>query len=234
MRSQTQERIEELARERATTIDLALVEEGIEIGKRMMAEMIASYPTTVRQPSSVANANSAVSASTPRRGHRSGRLPQAKARHADWACIPRTTALIQRAKPVRCVIPLLPHRRHRASHRRAESLLVAILSREPPMTAAAFKQIDPRPSGLVQQLHGLLGLDPIGVLIGAKRASGTLIHEIAVHPDHRRQGHGRHLLTSLGSKLSILGPPRIVAEIPEALAPACEYLARADMSKKRG
>ena len=44
MRSQTQERIEELARERAAAaIDLALVEEGIEIGKRMMAEMIATY-----------------------------------------------------------------------------------------------------------------------------------------------------------------------------------------------
>lgn len=44
MRSKTQERIEELARERAaTTIDLALVEEGIEIGKQMMAEMIATY-----------------------------------------------------------------------------------------------------------------------------------------------------------------------------------------------
>jgi hypothetical protein len=46
MRNQTQERIEELARERAAAaIDLALVEEGIEIGKRMMAEMIANYPT---------------------------------------------------------------------------------------------------------------------------------------------------------------------------------------------
>ena len=44
MRNKTQERIEELARERAaTTIDLALVEDGIEIGKKMMAEMIATY-----------------------------------------------------------------------------------------------------------------------------------------------------------------------------------------------
>jgi nucleotide-binding universal stress UspA family protein len=44
MRNKTQERIEELARERAVaSIDLALVEEGIEIGKRMMAEMIATY-----------------------------------------------------------------------------------------------------------------------------------------------------------------------------------------------
>jgi hypothetical protein len=44
MRNKTQERIEALARERgAAAIDLALVEEGIEIGKRMMAEMIATY-----------------------------------------------------------------------------------------------------------------------------------------------------------------------------------------------
>jgi nucleotide-binding universal stress UspA family protein len=54
MRNQTQERVEELARERAEacraeasgeggTIDLALVEDGIEIGKKMMAEMIATY-----------------------------------------------------------------------------------------------------------------------------------------------------------------------------------------------
>ena len=69
------------------------------------------------------------------------------------------------------------------------------------------------------------GSDPIAVLIGAKRPSGTLIHKIAVHPDHRRQGHGRHLLTSLSSKLSILGPPRMVAEIPETLAPTSELFA---------
>jgi hypothetical protein len=66
------------------------------------------------------------------------------------------------------------------------------------------------------------GSDPIGVLIGAKRPSGTLVHRIAVHPDHRRQGHGRHLLASLGSKLGILGPPRIVAEVPETFDAARE------------
>lgn len=65
------------------------------------------------------------------------------------------------------------------------------------------------------------GPDPIGILIGAKRPSATLVHRIAVHPDHRRQGHGRHLLASLGSKLAILGPPRIVAEVPEACKAAC-------------
>ncbi len=44
MRGRTQERIEELAAEKnAPTIDLPLVEEGIEHGRRMMAEMIETY-----------------------------------------------------------------------------------------------------------------------------------------------------------------------------------------------
>ena len=64
------------------------------------------------------------------------------------------------------------------------------------------------------------GADPIGVLIGAKRPTGTLVYKIAVHPDHLRQGHGRHLLASLSSKLAILGPPRMVAEVPAAFAEA--------------
>ena len=63
---QTQERIEELARERAaarraegfgeggTRIDLGLVEEGIEIGKKIMAEVIANYPTAGKGPAAAA------------------------------------------------------------------------------------------------------------------------------------------------------------------------------------
>jgi hypothetical protein len=44
MRNKTQERVEALARERsATSVDLTLVEDGIEFGKKMMAEMIATY-----------------------------------------------------------------------------------------------------------------------------------------------------------------------------------------------
>jgi GNAT superfamily N-acetyltransferase len=94
---------------------------------------------------------------------------------------------------------------------------------EPPVTPAAFKRsIRDLQVWCSSCMVVFVGPDPIGVLIGAKRPSGTLIHKIAVHPDHRRQGHGRHLLTSLSSKLAILGPPRIVAEVPEALAPACE------------
>jgi hypothetical protein len=46
MRNKTQERVEALAREHAAaSIDLALVEEAIEIGKKIMAEVIANYPT---------------------------------------------------------------------------------------------------------------------------------------------------------------------------------------------
>ena len=90
------------------------------------------------------------------------------------------------------------------------------------MTPAAFKRsIRDLQVWCSSCMVAFSGADPIGVLIGAKRPTGTLVHKIAVHPDHRRQGHGRHLLASLGSKLAILGPPRIVAEVPETLAPAC-------------
>jgi GNAT superfamily N-acetyltransferase len=93
---------------------------------------------------------------------------------------------------------------------------------EPPLTPAAFKRsIRDLQVWCSSCMVAFSGSDPIGVLIGAKRPSGTLVHRIAVHPDHRRQGHGRHLLASLGSKLAILGPPRIVAEVPESLAAAC-------------
>jgi nucleotide-binding universal stress UspA family protein len=62
MRNKTQERIEELARERAaSTIDLALVEAGIELGKQMMAEMIATYSGP---PATGAGAGGAVTKST--------------------------------------------------------------------------------------------------------------------------------------------------------------------------
>ena len=61
---------------------------------------------------------------------------------------------------------------------------------------------------------------PVGVLLGAKRPAATLVYGLRVHPEHRRRGHGRHLLTSLGQKLAILGPPRLVAEVPADRAPA--------------
>ena len=93
---------------------------------------------------------------------------------------------------------------------------------EPAVTPAAFKRwIRDLQVWCSSCMVAFSGADPIGVLIGAKRAHGTLVHRIAVAPDHRRQGHARHLLESLGSKLAILGPPRVLVEVPAANAPAC-------------
>jgi GNAT superfamily N-acetyltransferase len=124
------------------------------------------------------------------------------------------------------------------------SLLVDALNRcwspyfpdEPAVTPATFKRsIRDLQVWCSSCMVAFAGADPIAVLIGAKRSSATLIHKIAVHPDHLRQGHGRHLLTSLSSKLAILGPPRMVAEIPEAFGPAralfsaCSYVEEAEL-----
>jgi GNAT superfamily N-acetyltransferase len=118
------------------------------------------------------------------------------------------------------------------------ALLVEALNRcwspyfpgDPPVTAASFKRsIRDLQVWCSSCMVAFSGSDPIGVLIGAKRPSGTLIHRIAVHPDHVRQGHARHMLASLGSKLAILGPPRMIAEVPAtfdatvALFDACGY-----------
>src|SRR5688572_15708046 len=93
---------------------------------------------------------------------------------------------------------------------------------EAAITAATFKRsIRDLQVWCSSCMVAFAGADPIAVLIGAKRLSGTLIHKIAVHPDHLRQGHGRHLLTSLSSKLAILGPPKMFAEVPEALVATC-------------
>ena len=98
---------------------------------------------------------------------------------------------------------------------------------EPPVSAATFKRaIRDLQVWCSSCMVAFAGAEPIAVLIGAKRPSATLIHRIAVHPAHVRQGHGRHLLESLSSKLAILGPPRIVAEVPEALT-ECASLFRA-------
>ncbi len=113
------------------------------------------------------------------------------------------------------------------------SLLVDALNRcwspyfsdEPAVTPATFKRsIRDLQVWCSSCMVAFQGSDPIAVLIGAKRPSGTLIHKIAVHPDHCRQGHGRHLLTSLSSKLAILGPPRMLAEVPETLVATCALL----------
>jgi Proto-chlorophyllide reductase 57 kD subunit len=79
MRNKTQERIEELARERvAATIDLELVEEGIEIGKKMMAEMIATY----NAPAPTGAKPAAATTPAPAGGNGSGYLNEVSALNA--------------------------------------------------------------------------------------------------------------------------------------------------------
>ncbi len=68
------------------------------------------------------------------------------------------------------------------------------------------------------------GDPPIGVLFACKRETESLIHSIGVLPEFQHAGHGRHMLASLASKLAILGPPRILAEVPATAAAACEFL----------
>jgi ribosomal protein S18 acetylase RimI-like enzyme len=62
------------------------------------------------------------------------------------------------------------------------------------------------------------GEEPIGVLMGTKRPDEVLIHRLGVRSDYQRRGHGGHMLMSLSHKLAVLGPPRLVAEVPEDLA----------------
>lgn len=72
------------------------------------------------------------------------------------------------------------------------------------------------------------GNDPIAVLIGTKRSTEVLVLRLGVRPDHLRQGHGSHVLSSLRQKLAVLGPPRLIAEVPKepdlaAFFTACGY-----------
>jgi ribosomal protein S18 acetylase RimI-like enzyme len=67
------------------------------------------------------------------------------------------------------------------------------------------------------------GDEPVAVVLGTKAADEVRVRSIAVAPGHQRQGHGRHLLESLGSKLAVLGPPRLVADVPASLADALAF-----------
>ena len=85
----------------------------------------------------------------------------------------------------------------------------------PPLTVAQFKQeIRELDLWCSSCMIGFEGDEPVAVLIGCKRPPDTLVRGLGVHPLHLRRGHGRHLLTSLSAKLAILGPPRLVAEVP--------------------
>jgi hypothetical protein len=76
MRNKTQERVEGIARERnLTAIDLGVVEEGIEIGKKIMAEVIAAYPNAGKGAPAGAPAPGAPAARSEHRGVEAGHGP---------------------------------------------------------------------------------------------------------------------------------------------------------------
>jgi hypothetical protein len=84
-----------------------------------------------------------------------------------------------------------------------------------PMTVEGFrremKELDLWPSSCLVAADDEL---PVAVLTGTKREDETLISRIGVRPGETGRGHGGHLVTSLSQKLAVLGPPRLIAEVP--------------------
>lgn len=77
-----------------------------------------------------------------------------------------------------------------------------------------MKELDVWPSNCLVAQDGDRA---VAVLIGTKRQDEVLIRRLGVHPSQAGHGHGGHLVTSLSQKLAVLGPPRLVAEVSEAL-----------------
>jgi ribosomal protein S18 acetylase RimI-like enzyme len=70
------------------------------------------------------------------------------------------------------------------------------------------------------------GSEPIGVLVAGKRPDANLVFRVGVAPGHQRHGHASHLMSSLAQKLAILGPRRMVAELPEESGAARRFVER--------
>ncbi len=64
--------------------------------------------------------------------------------------------------------------------------------------------------------------EPVAVLTATKRDDETLVSRIGARPGHEREGHCGHLLTSLGQKLAVLGPPGLAVEVPASRPGALE------------
>lgn len=100
----------------------------------------------------------------------------------------------------------------------AERMTVELFRRE-------MKELDLWPSNSMLALGGSGGDEPIAVSLATKREREVLVSRVGVRPDHLSRGHGRHLVTSLGQKLAVLGPPRLIAEVPRTLPVAEAFLA---------
>ena len=106
-------------------------------------------------------------------------------------------------------------------------------SREPALTVPDFKRAG-REIGLWASscMLGFEGETPIAVLLGAKTEEANLVHRLVVREDRRRLGHGRHLLESLKQKCAILGPPRLLTEVPVALGDVCTFFERCGFGER--
>jgi len=97
---------------------------------------------------------------------------------------------------------------------------------EPPMSVARFRaemgELDVWPSSCLLAREGD---GATAVLIAAKRPDESCILRIGVLPGQERQGHGGHLLASLSKKLAVLGPERLVVELPRARTNLCAFFA---------
>ena len=105
---------------------------------------------------------------------------------------------------------------------------------EPAWSAEGFRvgmrEVDLWPS------NSMVALDtdgePVAVMIGTKRADEVAVHRLGVRPDRLRRGHGLHLLTSLSQKLAVLGPERLVAEVPDDRPAALACFAAAGYARE--
>jgi GNAT superfamily N-acetyltransferase len=105
---------------------------------------------------------------------------------------------------------------------------------EPPLTVDGFKY-GARELGLWASscMIAFDGEAPIAVLLGAKREDSNLVYRLAVRPGHERRGHGRHLLDSLRRKVAILGPRRLVVEVPAESTGVCRFFERCGFATER-
>ena len=103
-----------------------------------------------------------------------------------------------------------------------------------PVTVESFradmKELDVWPSN---SMVAMGGDEPIGVSIGTKRATEVLVMQVGVKPAYRRQGHGSHLVQSLSQKLAVLGPPRLVAEVPDDRPDLTAFFTHAGWARER-
>jgi len=89
---------------------------------------------------------------------------------------------------------------------------------DPPMDVERFRDemrtLDVWPSSCMLALGSH---EPVAVMVGTRRDDEVHVHRIGVRPGHEREGHGSHMLDSLSQKLAVLGPERIVTEVPAAI-----------------